>query len=236
MRDMLTAAKRTVDFQDWYRRNRERSTFLFDMVDADAYFSRPIPLRHPIVFYEGHLPAFSFITLARDSMGVPSVDAAYERFFQRGIDPADANAAAAQSIASWPSRDEILALGRAWDEAVVRCLRSAQSSPPESRAFQAAYTILEHEQMHHETLLYIFHRVPLGQKRRPSNGAPPNDGPLPPHERVSVEAGVATLGVKRGSVNFAWDNEFEETRVEVPAFEIDAHSVTNADYLEFVKA
>jgi len=44
---------------DWYRRNRQRSRQLFDLVRPEAYYSRPIALRHPIVFYEGHLPAFS---------------------------------------------------------------------------------------------------------------------------------------------------------------------------------
>jgi len=90
--------------------------------------------------------------------------------------------------------------------------------------------------MHHETLLYIFHRVPLGLKARPANAAAPGDGPLPPHDRVRIEAGFATLGAKRDAIPFGWDNEYEETRIEVPAFTIDAHSVTNADYLEFVNA
>ena len=48
----------------WYGRNRERSRALFDLlVDEEAYYSRPISLRHPFVFYEGHVPAFSFNTL-----------------------------------------------------------------------------------------------------------------------------------------------------------------------------
>ena len=43
---------------DWYRGNRQRSRQLFEMVRPDAYYSQPISLRHPIVFYDGHLPAF----------------------------------------------------------------------------------------------------------------------------------------------------------------------------------
>lgn len=236
MREVLTQTPQRVDFLDWYRRNRERSSFLFDTIDPRAYFSRPIPLRHPIAFYEGHLPAFSFITLARDTGGIPPMDAKLEKLFQRGIDPSDERAAAAQSISAWPTRDEIRAFGRACDEPVIACLRKAQAAASDSRLVQAAYTILEHEQMHHETLLYIFHRVPLDMKRKPSNGAAPNDGPVPSPSRVRVEAGTATLGARRGSIPFGWDNEFEETHVDVPAFEIGAFSVTNADYLEFVKA
>ena len=234
MRNVLNPST-TIDFADWYRRNRERSAMLFDMVDAEAYKSRPIPLRHPVLFYEGHLPAFSFITLARDTMGVGSVDPELERLFQRGIDPADAKAAAEATRSTWPERDEIIGFGRACDEAIYACLKQAQNAPTGSRSVQAAYTILEHEQMHHETLLYLFHRIPLGQKRRPADGTPAPDAPLPRSKTVRVAAGTATLGAERGSIPFGWDNEFDEARIEVPAFSVDAHSITNADYLAFVE-
>ena len=72
---------------DWYQRNRERSRRLFDLIDPAAYFSRPIALRNPIVFYEGHLPAFSVIALLKRGLGLPGVDARMERLFERGIDP-----------------------------------------------------------------------------------------------------------------------------------------------------
>src|SRR5262249_9345565 len=49
----------------WYQRNRERSDALFDRIRPEAYESRPIPLRNPICFYEGHLPAFSVNTLLK---------------------------------------------------------------------------------------------------------------------------------------------------------------------------
>ena len=54
---------------DWYRRNRARSAALFDLLDDDAYYGRPIALRQPVVFYEGHLPAFSFNTLVKRGPG-----------------------------------------------------------------------------------------------------------------------------------------------------------------------
>src|SRR5436190_11805545 len=70
-----------------YRRNRARSKALFDLVSEDAYYSQPIALRHPIVFYEGHLPAFSFNTLVKRGLGRLSINAPLEALFARGIDP-----------------------------------------------------------------------------------------------------------------------------------------------------
>jgi gamma-glutamyl hercynylcysteine S-oxide synthase len=68
----------------WYRKNRARTRELFDLLSKDAYYSRPIALRHPIVFYEGHLPAFSFNTLIKNALGRPSIDVNLERLFARG--------------------------------------------------------------------------------------------------------------------------------------------------------
>jgi hypothetical protein len=63
----------------WYRRNRARSRALFDLLADDAYYQQPIALRHPIVFYEGHLPGFSFNTLVKRGLGRPSIDAGSRR-------------------------------------------------------------------------------------------------------------------------------------------------------------
>ena len=43
--------------------------------------SRPIALRHPIAFYEGHLPGFSFNALVKKALGRPGVDPQLEELF-----------------------------------------------------------------------------------------------------------------------------------------------------------
>src|SRR5579872_6278332 len=100
----------------WYLRNRERSAQLFALVDPDAYYSRPIPLRHPFAFYEGHLPAFSFLTLNERALGQPPVDVRLEKLFERGIDPSDTSAAAKLARDDWPTRAEIAEFGRRCDD------------------------------------------------------------------------------------------------------------------------
>ena len=51
-----------------------------------------------------------------------------------------------------------------------------------------------------------------------------------------VAAGAAVLGADRASVAFGWDNEFDQHSVHVPAFDVDALPVTNAQFLEFIAA
>ncbi len=101
---------------------------------------------------------------------------------------------------------------------------------------EAIFTALEHEAMHQETLLYMWHRLPHEHKQKPAGLAYEIGGVPPSRETVRIPEGTATLGADRSRIPFGWDNEFDETRVSVPAFDIDVHDVTNADFLEFVEA
>jgi ergothioneine biosynthesis protein EgtB len=236
-----TAIDRTA-IVDWFRRNRQRSAALFDMIDPAAYYSRPISLRNPIVFYEGHLPSFSVLAFLRRGLGRPPVDAHLEKLFERGIDPDTEAGAVPRSGAStvWPPRGEVLAFASACDDALLEAIADFTPGP---EAIEGLYTALEHEAMHQETLLYMWHRLPYEQKRRP---APGELRPAPDTRKskslaetsatMVVPAGKAVLGSSRSSVVFGWDNEFQEHEVLLPSFEVDALPVTNARYLEFVNA
>jgi ergothioneine biosynthesis protein EgtB len=227
----------------WYEQNRVRSRQLFDLIDPAAYYTRPIALRNPIVFYEGHLPAFSLISLVKRGLGSAGVDEALEQLFARGIDPDSDSAAVPRSGAStvWPARNEVLEFGARADALVIDALEHGTfdldgRERPAMRRGEAIYTALEHEAMHQETLLYMWHRLPHSQKRKPSGLVYELGGAPPQAETVPIPAGTATLGAVRAEALFGWDNEFERQRVEVPAFDIDVHSVTNADFLEFHRA
>jgi formylglycine-generating enzyme required for sulfatase activity len=90
--------------------------------------------------------------------------------------------------------------------------------------------------MHHETLLYLLHRMPFADKRTDGRGGAYLEREPLARGRVTVDAGVATLGARRETLEFGWDNEFDERRVDVAAFEIDVNDVTNGDWLAFVRA
>jgi iron(II)-dependent oxidoreductase len=221
----------------WYRRNRARSAQLFALIDESALGERPIPLRHPFVFYQGHLPAFSFLVLNERALGEAPLDPSMERLFERGIDPSSADAARKLQPVDWPSPEAVERFARACDERVEAALARAplvDPSVPRLVRGQAAYTILEHEAMHHETLAYIIHR--LDDKRKGRLAQAHYDGAPPENALRSVGAGTAVLGVDPDSIAFGWDNEFGPYEAHVPAFTMQRYPVTNADWLAFVKA
>ncbi len=221
-----------------YLRNRARSESLFDAIRPEAYESRPIALRNPICFYEGHIPAFAVNTLLKRGLGDPSLDSDYEALFERGIDPETAESVPA-ATSPWPSRIAIRSYAAAADRRVLDAFAHRDIADPGNPVLArglAAFTVLEHEPMHQETLLYMWHRLPFDRKIRPAGLEPPRIGGEPPPRRsIRIPAGSATLGAGEEEP-FAWDNERALHRVDVPAFSIDAASVTNRDYLEFVEA
>ena len=221
----------------WYRRNRERSAHLFGLIDPAAFYSRPIPLRHPFAFYEGHLPAFSFLVLNERALGEAPVDSRLEKLFERGIDPGSADSARAHERTDWPPHEEIEAFGRRCDERVYTAIANAKlidEHVPRLVRGQAVFTALEHEQMHHETLVYIIHRLDPDLKGRFRQTH--HDTAPPVNELVEVAAGIAKLGARRDDIAFGWDNEFGAHDVAVDRFAVQQYPVTNGDYLAFARS
>lgn len=221
----------------WYRRTRERTQRLFEIPLDEVWYDRPIPLRNPIVFYEGHLPAFAVNTLVKLAQRGKGIDAHFESLFERGIDPED-ETAVRDPAEMWPSREDVQQYGREADALVERALLNVNETDPVQ--VEAASNIVEHELMHQETLLYMFHNLPYSNKTKPVE----RDAALSASPRVkdltrsrgvgSIPSGPVTLGAD--GTSFGWDNEFPQHVVEVPAFEIDRLSVTNGDYLAYMKA
>jgi formylglycine-generating enzyme required for sulfatase activity len=222
---------------DWYRDTRRITRALFTIPKAAAYYHRPIRLRNPIVFYEGHIPAFAVNTLIKQALTQDGIDAEFERLFARGIDPENEDAAKTPTD-FWPSRDDVQAYGRDADDLIFRALCDGpidDGAAPERRNAEAAFTVIEHEQMHQETLLYLFHELPYEKKNpmAPLRRSAVSAGDVV-KDMVRIPAGEATLGAS--GCDFGWDNEFPRTRVDVGEFSIDRHDVTNGDYLEFLEA
>src|SRR5450755_584314 len=144
---------------DRYRAGRARSKQVFAIPRSERYYDRPIRLRNPIVFYEGHLPAFNVNTLIKGALKRQGVDADYELLFERGIDPEDEGGVKSPTD-FWPAREKVQAYGAGAD----RLIEEALSSIDLDKYNDYLWTLIEHEFMHQETLLYMFHNMPHENK------------------------------------------------------------------------
>jgi gamma-glutamyl hercynylcysteine S-oxide synthase len=216
---------------------RKETDKIFALVSPDSLYARPIPERHRIAFYLGHLEAFDWNLLQPRLPDTKVFDPEFDRLFAFGIDPVGDGLPSDQP-SDWPVQAQIERYGNR--------VRTALDSALADRSFDEwlgddspqvlLNTAIEHRLMHAETLAYMLHQLPFDQKRKQSQAAVPDAAPAQP-DLFRIPAGRASLGIPSGDPSrFGWDNEYEAIAVDVAAFSIDRYKVTNGDYLKFVEA
>ncbi len=213
---------------------RRDTDALFSVVAPEALYDRPIPERHRLVFYLGHLEAFDWNLIARQACDVTSFHEAFDRLFAFGIDPVDGGLPH-EPASEWPARKAIEAYNLRVRRLVDECVLGQRSWRTEGDESTIVNMAIEHRLMHAETLAYLLHQLPYAAKRAPAAARDPVPTPEGPSRVVAIPAGRVTLGRPAGATDFGWDNEFGAHVVEVPAFSMDAHKVTNGRFLEFVR-
>jgi iron(II)-dependent oxidoreductase len=206
-------------------RSREHTDHLFRLLKPESLYDRPIPERHRLIFYLGHLEAFDWNLVCRGTLDLPSFHPSFDKLFAFGIDPPEGSAEQDQP-SDWPRAEEVASYNRR----VRETIDEAAGRVPED----IMHVALEHRWMHAETFAYLMHNLPPAAKtvkpeRRKASSAPPRS------EMIEIPAGAASLGLSKGK-GFGWDNEFEAHQARVPAFAIGKYKVTNGEYLEYVRA
>ena len=216
---------------------RKRTDEVFRIVREDAIYDRPIPERHRIIFYIGHVEAFDWNMLAQRAFGLQSLHPSFDQLFAFGIDPVGGGLPTDQPK-DWPAREEIdrynQRLRSELDQAITRALRRPSEGHPQLTAMLEV--AVEHRLMHAETLAYMLHQLPA-DKKIPAMHEPVWKTPRAKSHLVEIPAGRATLGLQRANGDeFGWDNEFEAHEARIADFAIDNYNVTNRDFTLFMQA
>ncbi len=214
---------------------------LFRRVRAEALYDRPIPERHRIIFYIGHLEAFDWNLIAGQALGLGPAHERFDHLFAFGIDPVGGGLPT-DLPSDWPQLTEVNAYSLGVREKLASILEGSTVSAarnwqfPEDPILNVA---IEHRLMHAETLAYMLNQLPVERMIPPPSYRPmvrTQSRPPAAARMIDIAAGSATLGLPRTPQSFGWDNEFQAHSVEVPAFAIDANKVTNGEFLLFVRA
>ncbi len=218
---------------------RRRSDALFNLVRGGSLYERPIPERHRIIFYLGHLEAFDWNLLNGSAFELKSGTPGFDRLFAFGIDPVGGGLPT-DLPSDWPAVDAVRTyvsnIRNALDQHLAKMTRETYSPTQNGFPMHTLLNVaIEHRLMHVETLAYMLHRLPFDMKVPQTDSLVLRSSPVTPR-MISIPAGVATLGLAREGEDFGWDNEYETHTVAVPAFEIDRYKVTNRQYLEFMAA
>ena len=143
----------TTDLRQRVADARMRTDELFALVRPDSLFERPVPERHRLNFYVGHVEAFDWNMISTCELGPKPFHAEFDRLFAFGIDP-DSDSLPADRPADWPSLPETAAYCRRVRETVDSVLDDVPDD--------IAQTCVEHRLMHAETLCYLLHNLAQG--------------------------------------------------------------------------
>src|SRR5437879_1823106 len=118
---------------------------LFGLLAPEALYERPIPERHRLIFYLGHLEAFDWNLVARTTLDIPSFHPAFDHLFAFGIDP-EPGKETADKPSDWPSLAEVADYNSLTRQTIDQLLQNVPA--------QIAQVAIEHRLMHGETLAY----------------------------------------------------------------------------------
>jgi hypothetical protein len=193
---------------------RAQTDELFRIVRDEAIYDRPIPERHRIIFYLGHVEAFDWNLLAQRAFGLRSAQRMLDELFAFGIDPVGGGLPS-DGPNDWPKREEVERYNRRLrselDTAIERALARPEEGHPQLIAMLEV--AIEHRLMHAETLAYMLHRLPTERKIHGPIARALATPRIKSH-LVEIPAGRATLGLKRATGDeFGWDNELDAQEV-----------------------
>jgi iron(II)-dependent oxidoreductase len=228
-----------------FRKIWARSETFFDgFLTRDALLVKPIELRHPFLFYVGHIAGFNYIHVNRKVCKEEPFNADYDNMFERGIDPdvmdptkIHSHSECPKQNSDWPAYEEVKDYVQQCHEKILEAFDQTKNSTDNkwTAKLRVYHLGMEHEMMHQETLLYMYQQLDSKYKHKPNWIPAPITGPSHvQNTQIHIPAGKVTLGANFDEIEWGWDNEFSKSQVDVPAFSVDSLNVTNGEFLEFV--
>jgi len=211
---------------------------LFATLASDqAYYQKPIPLRHPLIFYYGHTATFFINKLILAGLIEQRINPKFESMFAIGVDEMswddldDANYV-------WPAVAEVKAYRQELKQLINDLIVTAPLTLPIDwdNPWWTLIMGIEHEQIHIETSSVLIRQQKielvqphhLWQAWTDTKSAPTNS-------LLTIPAGKVELG-KQDDVVYGWDNEYGAHHADVAEFQASQFLVSNQEFLAFVEA
>jgi 5-histidylcysteine sulfoxide synthase/putative 4-mercaptohistidine N1-methyltranferase len=232
------AAKRE-EIREYFHSTADCYERLFETLrNNEAYFKKPISLRHPLIFYLGHTSTFFTNKLLLAGLITERINPKMESMFAVGVDEMSWDDLD-NTHYDWPSVDEVRAYRKKVRELVDRLIRETPLTLPISwnSPWWTMMMGIEHERIHLETssVLIRQHALeyvvphPAWEPYRKSGRAPEN-------ELVDVPEGTVRLGKNKTDSTYGWDNEYGTHIAEVASFQAGKYLVSNQEFFAFVEA
>ncbi|MEK6747312.1 MAG: 5-histidylcysteine sulfoxide synthase [Pseudomonadota bacterium] len=231
---------------DYFNNSWTLTETLFSaLVSEEAYYLRPYhKLRHPMIFYYGHVVSVYINKLRVAGLIDKPLNAEFEKLFEVGVDEMRWDDLHEGNQHIWPSLAEVHAYRKQAYELIKNLIEThpflelnrlpiTQDTP-----MWALVMGFEHERIHLETSSVLMREMPIENLRKPDAWpdfyAAKNTSPI--NEMISLPASEISLGKPHDFPTFGWDNEYGTETRSVRPFSASKQLISNGEFLEFVKA
>lgn len=212
---------------------------LFDCLACDdAYYSKAIPLRHPLIFYYGHTAVFLINKLRVAKLIPDRLDPDLEAMVAIGVDEMSWDDLDEANY-KWPSpqvvkeyRDKVRALVDDFIDTAPLSLPIQWDDP-----MWIVLMGIEHERIHLETSSVLIRQLPLHMVK-PSplfSLCSEQKTQAPKNTLIPIDSKTVVIGKDRDNAYYGWDNEYGKQKVDTAEFKASQYLVSNKEYLEFVQ-
>lgn len=225
----------------YFRQTWELYESLFDcLTDDRAYYTKAIPLRHPLIFYFGHTATFYINKLMAGRLIDSRIDDKIEAVMAIGVDEMSWDDLDTSHY-SWPSVSELRDYRGKVRAVVEQFIQQMPLTLPISWDSPAWVILMgiEHERIHLETSSVLIRQLPIAwvspQTHWPACETARHDRlAVPENKLVAVAGGRVSQG--KTDDTYGWDNEYGSRTVDVKPFQASQMLVSNAEFFAFVAA
>lgn len=208
------------------------------IIQEEAFYENPDPLRNPLVFYLGHTAAFCINKLKQVGILEKPINNHFEQIFEIGVDPARPQEIQKElESMKWPSVAEVWQYRRRCFEVIYDYLqRTTILLPIEwDGPLWALLMGIEHDRIHFETSSMLIRQLDNSKLKRPDawHYAPTAAKAAAP-KMIAFDRSQVILGKKEDFPTYGWDNEYGKLALTVDEFAIRNTQISNAEFKEFV--
>jgi 5-histidylcysteine sulfoxide synthase/putative 4-mercaptohistidine N1-methyltranferase len=233
-----SAEDKREEILQYFQASWELDNRLYDSLKGDeAFYMRADSLRHPLIFYIGHMATFFINKLLLAGLITERINPKFESIFAVGVDEMswdDLN----EKHYDWPTLQEV----RDYRKLVKAMLESLIADLPLSMPinwespFWLILMGIEHQRIHIETSSVLIRQLPIEQVQDNSLfKICDKAGNAPTNDLVKVKAGQVNLGKTKADALYGWDNEFGKLSTDINAFSASKFLVSNQEFKAFVE-
>ena len=227
------------ELKAYFRQTWAEYEALFSLINNDeAYFLRPEPLRHPLIFYFGHTASFYINKLMLGKFITTRINGKLEAICAVGVDEMSWDDLRDEHY-DWPSVSDVRLYRDQVATLIENLIDNMELHLPISQDSLAWIILMgcEHERIHIETSSVIMRMLPLHYLTENENWPTcTNSSTAPENELVAIKGKAVEFGKPSSDDTFGWDNEYGHNTLTVNDFSVSKYLVSNQEYLAFVKA